>query len=122
MCEVFDAFWRAVVSALHPKVLLWSLLPLLLAGTAVFAGGWYFWEDAVSAVRASLESWALVEALLHWLDAVGGQDFRAVIAPLLRRWLYGVMPDDPWTLMASTLVALLRFFATSARPAPKASA
>jgi hypothetical protein len=83
MSEVFDAFWRAVAYALHPKVLLWSLLPLLLAGAAVFAGGWFFWEDAVSAMRTSLESWSLVEAMLTWLDAVGGQAFRAVIAPLL---------------------------------------
>lgn len=83
MTEVFDAFWRAVAYALHPQVLLGSLLPVLLAGAAVFAGGWFFWEDAVSAMRASLESWALVEPLLTWLDAVGGQAFRAVIAPLL---------------------------------------
>lgn len=83
MSEVFDAFWRAVAYALHPRVLLWSLLPLLLAGAAVFAGGWFFWEDAVAAARASLEAWSLVEALLGWLDAVGGQAFRSVIAPLL---------------------------------------
>jgi Etoposide-induced protein 2.4 (EI24) len=80
---VFDAFWRAAAYCVHPRVVLWSLLPLLLAGSAVFALGWFFWEDAVAAVRTALEEWTLVAALLQWLEAIGGGAFRSVIAPLI---------------------------------------
>lgn len=83
MKDVVDAFWRAALGCVHPRVILWSLLPLAVAAAAVSALGWLFWESAVAAVRQALEQWALVAALLHWLEAVGGGAFRAVIAPLV---------------------------------------
>jgi Etoposide-induced protein 2.4 (EI24) len=83
MKDLFDAFWRALAYALHPAVLLGSLLPLTLAGGTVFVLGWLWWEDAVAAVRSSLEQWELVAALLAWLQAVGAGGLRSAIAPLI---------------------------------------
>lgn len=83
MNPVFDAFWRAAAYCVHPRVILWSLLPLLVAGAAVFGLGWFFWEGAVAAVRSALEEWSLVAALLQWLESIGGGAFRSVIAPLI---------------------------------------
>lgn len=83
MNDLLDAFWRAVLGCLHPRVILWSLIPLLLVGGACLAMGWLFWEPAVAAVRAFLEDWALIASLLTWLEAVGGGSFRAVVAPLI---------------------------------------
>ena len=40
MKDLFDAFWRAILGCLHPRVILWSLLPLLLAAGAALTLGW----------------------------------------------------------------------------------
>jgi hypothetical protein len=80
---VFDAFWRAAAYCLHPKIVLWSLLPLAVCGTAVGALGWAYWEPTVSAVRAALERWSLVAAMLQWLESIGANQLRTLMAPLI---------------------------------------
>jgi hypothetical protein len=80
---MLDAFWRAAAYCLHPRVILWSMLPLMLAGGAVFGLGWLYWESSVAAVRATLEQWALVLAAMTWLDSVGAGALRTLIAPLI---------------------------------------
>ena len=83
MSPLLDAFWRAAAYCLHPRVILWSLLPLLIAMATLFGLGWFFWEPAIDGVRATLESWAIVVTLLQWLDSVGGQTLHALLAPLI---------------------------------------
>lgn len=83
MRPVFDAFWRALGYCAHPKLILWSVAPLLVAGGLTFAAGWFYWEEAVAGVRATLEQWALVAAALQWLDSVGGQKMHALVAPMI---------------------------------------
>jgi hypothetical protein len=80
---VWDAAWRAAAYCLHGRVIALSLLPLLVAGGGVAAAGWWGWELAVDAVRQGLESAALLDAFLKWLEAALGVQFRAVLAPLL---------------------------------------
>ncbi|MDT9001527.1 EI24 domain-containing protein [Paucibacter sp. APW11] len=81
--RVLDAFWRAAVYCLHPRVMLLSLAPLLICGLAAGVSGYFFWEDAVDAVRISLESWRLVDTVLGWLAHVGLGSLRTMIAPLI---------------------------------------
>ena len=83
MNTLLDAFWRAALGCLHPRVILWSLIPLLLSAGAALTLGWLYWEPAVAAVRSFLEEWALVASLLTWLESLGGGAFRAVLAPLI---------------------------------------
>ncbi|ODV10819.1 MAG: hypothetical protein ABT20_07285 [Rubrivivax sp. SCN 70-15] len=83
MSSILDAFWRAAAYCLHPRVILWSLLPLALAGGATALLGWLYWESAVAAVRASLEQWSLIATLMQWLDSIGAQALHALIAPLI---------------------------------------
>ena len=83
MNELLDAFWRAAAYCLHPRVIALSLAPLLLAGGLTLALGWFYWEPAVAGTRATLESWSLLDALLKWLEGLGGTGLRAVIAPLV---------------------------------------
>jgi hypothetical protein len=83
MRQILDALWRAVAYCLHPRVILWSLLPLLVAGGAVFALGWAYWEGAVAAVRGALEQWSLVTAMLQWLESIGANGLRTLMAPLI---------------------------------------
>ena len=80
---LLNSFWRAGAYCLHPKVIALSLLPLLI-GVAVALGlGWFYWEPAVAGVRATLESWSLVDAGLKWVETMVGGSFRAVLAPLI---------------------------------------
>ena len=83
MSDVLDALWRAIAYCLHPRVLLWSLAPLVLAGGALALLGWAFWEDAVAAVRALLERWELLHMMLDWLATHGMAQLRVVLAPLV---------------------------------------
>ena len=83
MLQVLDATWRAAAYCWHPKALLWSLLPLLLAAGAVFGAGWLGWESAVDGVRGLLERGDLLPALFEWLEAIGAPDLRPVLAPLI---------------------------------------
>jgi hypothetical protein len=83
MNPLFDSFWRAVAYCLHPRVILWSLLPLAVAGGAVGVLGWAYWEGTVAAVRSTLEHWALVGAMLQWLESVGLVQLRTLLAPMI---------------------------------------
>jgi len=83
MGKVVDAFWRAAAYCLHPRVIALSLLPLLLTSGLAFALGYFYWESAVDAVRATLDSWRLIDTLLGWLNYVGANDFRSALAPIL---------------------------------------
>jgi hypothetical protein len=81
--QLLDAFWRAAAYCVHPRVIVLSLAPLLLAGGLTLALGYFFWEPAVAGMRATLDSWSLIEGLLTWLESVGGSGLRALIAPLV---------------------------------------
>lgn len=97
-----DSFWRAVAYCLHPRVIALSLLPLAISGVLVFTLMFFFWEGAIAAVRATLESWLLIDSLLRWLDSLGLQSFRSALAAIVV--LAGVLPVV--ILMSLLLVAL----------------
>ncbi|MFG6458455.1 EI24 domain-containing protein [Roseateles sp. BYS96W] len=102
MQDLVDSFWRAVAYCVHPRVIGLSLLPFVVAGVLVFGAMYFFWEDANAVVRATLESWRLVESLLHWLDSFGLQSFRSALTAIVV--LAGVLPVV--LLLSLLLVAL----------------
>lgn len=83
MSELFASFWRAAAYCLHPRVIWLSLLPLLLSGALMVAMGYFFWEGALDAVRARLDSWSLTGSSLDWLASVGLGGLRALLAPAI---------------------------------------
>jgi hypothetical protein len=83
MKDLLDAFWRACATCVHPRVILSSLLPLLLAGGAAGVLGWVYWEAAIDGVRDALEQGALSARLLPWLDEMGANHLRVLLAPLI---------------------------------------
>ena len=80
---LLGSFWRSVAYCLHPRVIALSVLPLILMVALSFALGYFFWESAVAAVAAWLQTYELVGTFLNWLDQVGAGAFRTVFAPLL---------------------------------------
>ena len=83
MKPLLDAFWRAAAYCLHPKVIGLSLLPLLIGVALALGLGFFYWESAVAGVRATLESWLLVDAALRWVETLLGGSFRSVLAPFI---------------------------------------
>jgi len=78
-----DSFWRALAYSLHPRVIAWSFIPLLLMLLAAFALAYFYWDAAIAAVQLWLEQWALVVFAVQWLESVGLGFLQAVLAPLI---------------------------------------
>ena len=83
MSKLFDAFWRAAMYCLHPRVIALSILPLVIMAAISFGAGYFLWENALALVRANLESVALVNTLIVWLEGLGLTRLRGVLAPVV---------------------------------------
>jgi len=78
-----DSFWRALAYLVIPRVIMLSLLPLLLSAGLAVAAAVFFWTPAVDGVRATLESWSLVNSALLWLETNANPSFRLAVAPII---------------------------------------
>ena len=83
MSKLLDAFWRAAMYCLHPRVIALSILPLIIMAAISLGVGYFFWESALELVRANLESVALVNSLIVWLEGLGLNRLRSVLAPVV---------------------------------------
>ncbi|QYY30379.1 EI24 domain-containing protein [Cupriavidus pinatubonensis] len=82
MNDIFRSFGRALVSQLHPRMLMLTILPFLLA-TALWGGLlWWGWDPIMGAMRSFLETSVLTSWIYSTLDWFGLQSMRAVVAPL----------------------------------------
>ena len=72
---------------LHPRVVALSVLPLVIMVVLSLGLGYFFWEDALSAVRSNLESYALINRMAGWLEGLGLGSLRLVLAPALLLFL-----------------------------------
>jgi hypothetical protein len=80
---LLDSFWRAAAYCLHWKVIALSILPLVVMAGLAWVLMSFFWESAMDAVRATLESWKLLAAVMNWLEGVGLPGLKAAIGPLV---------------------------------------
>lgn len=78
-----DAFWRAALYCLRPRVILLSLLPLVLVIGVTVGTGYLFWDYAMDQVRLVLESSTFVNHGWAWLDSAGLGRIKTVLAPLI---------------------------------------
>ena len=83
MSLLLDAFWRATLYCLHPRVIALSLLPLAIMAGLSLGLGYFFWDDAVALVRLNLESFELISTLVRWLEGLGLSNLRLVLAPVV---------------------------------------
>lgn len=83
MSLLLDAFWRAVAYCLHPRVIAFSLLPLVMMVVLSFALGYLFWETTVTWVAQGLQGMAVVQTFFGWLERMGMAGLSDVLAPLL---------------------------------------
>ena len=87
MSKLLNSFWRAAVYCLHPRVIALSVLPLVIMAVISLGLGYFFWESAIAAVRSNLESFALLDTMVRWLETLGLSGLRVVLAPVLLLFL-----------------------------------
>ena len=83
MSKLLDAFWRAAMYCLHPRVIALSILPLVIMAAISLSLGYFFWDNALEFVRTHLESVGLVNSLIVWLEGLGLNRLRSVLAPVV---------------------------------------
>jgi hypothetical protein len=103
MKPLFDSAWRAAAYCIHPLVIVLSLLPLVLICGLVYVLARAFWEPAIDAVRYTLESWDLLNAMFRWLDSVRLGQLKSVMSLMVVVFL--AIP--PIVLMSLLAVAIL---------------
>ena len=107
MSNLLDSFWRAVMYCLHPGVIVLSILPVIIMGALSLSLGYFYWESALMVVRSNLESYELVNAMVHWLEGVGLSSLHLVLAPALLLFL--AIP----VIVISTLLFVAMFMTPS---------
>ncbi len=80
---LLDSFWRAAADCLRPRVIVLSMLPLILMVALFLALGYFYWDAALDGVRGMLERSSLLATLFEWLQGIGAEGFKTVLAPLI---------------------------------------
>lgn len=68
---------------LHPRVIALSVMPLVIMVAIALGLGYFFWSDAVEAIRSQISNYELVNSMVRWLEALGLGGLRMVLAPAL---------------------------------------
>ena len=87
MSKLLNSFWRAAAYCLHPRVIALSVLPLVIMAVISLGLGYFYWEPAIAAVRSNLESFELLDTMVRWLESLGLNGLRVVLAPVLLLFL-----------------------------------
>lgn len=82
MNDILRSFGRAVASQMHPRMLMLTVVPFVLA--TVLWGGliWWGWDPIMGGARTLLEGSVFTSWIYSMLDWLGLQSLRTVVAPL----------------------------------------
>lgn len=83
MKPLIDAFWRAALYCMHPRVIALSVMPLILMVLLTFGIAYFFWAPAQAFMQVKLDSWAIVGTLLGWMEHIGLGGMHGVLAPMV---------------------------------------
>ena len=87
MSQLLNSFWRAVAYCMHPRVIALSILPLVVMTVLSLGLGYFFWDNGLVAVRASLDRFEMVNTSVLWLEGRGLSSLRLVLVPALLLFL-----------------------------------
>lgn len=77
------AFRRALVSQLHPKMLLALFLPFIIALLGAILLLWIFWTPLTHWLDAQAAGWGYINNIDHWMLAIGLFSLKLYLVPLL---------------------------------------
>ena len=72
---------------LHPRVIALSVLPLIIMAVISLGLGYFFWDDALTRIRATFEAFELLGTMVRWLEGLGLGNLRSVLAPVVLLFL-----------------------------------
>lgn len=82
MATVAVAFKRALVSQLHPRMLLALLLPFLVVIVGAIVLIWLFWDPVNAWLASTVMSWSWLEQADAWLVGIGLVSLQFWLIPL----------------------------------------
>lgn len=80
---VGQAFKRALVSQLHPKMLAALFLPFIIAALGAIVLLWGVWTPLTNYMNTHASDWALVNTVDQWMIAVGLFSLKVYLTPVL---------------------------------------
>lgn len=83
LAAVALAFRRALVSQLHPRMLVAVLLPFIIALLGAIVLLWAFWTPLTDWLTAQSADWGVVNTVDGWLLAIGLFSIKLYLIPLL---------------------------------------
>ena len=87
MTPVFLSFFRALVSQLHIRMLLLTILPFVLAVALWGVALWQGLQPLIDQLHAWFADYGLFHSAGEMLDSIGLNAVRAILVPLLAMWL-----------------------------------
>jgi hypothetical protein len=102
---MLDAFWRSVAYCLHPKVILWSVLPVVLMVGITALLGYLYLDGLLAGVTQLLESMDWLQMLWQWLESMGAGKLKTVLVPLIVILLLTPIVVVACLLVVATLMA-----------------
>ena len=87
MPALFTSLYRALIAQLHPRMLLLTLLPFVIALALWGLALWYGLQPLIDQLHAWFADYGLFRTAGEILDSVGLSSIRAILVPLLAMWL-----------------------------------
>lgn len=87
MHSLFTSLYRALLSQLHPRMLLLTLLPFAVAIALWGVALWFGLQPMIDQLYAWFADYDLFRATGEFLDRLGLSSVRAILVPLLAMWL-----------------------------------
>ncbi len=87
MSLLLTSFYRALLSQLHPRMLLLTVLPFVAAVALWGAALWFGLQPMIDQLYAWFADYDLFHAAGEMLDSMGLNSLRAILVPLIAMWL-----------------------------------
>jgi uncharacterized protein involved in cysteine biosynthesis len=87
MTPLFKTFFRALLSQMHPRMLLMTVLPFLLALALWGLALWQGLQPMIDQLHAWFSDYGLFRQSGEMLDSLGLSSLRTLLVPLIAMWL-----------------------------------
>lgn len=80
---LFDSLWRAAGYMFLPRVLGWTMVPLVVSMVVVAVLAWTIWPALLAALQSGLHQWWWTAPIVAWIESWLGLAMAAWVAPVV---------------------------------------